>query len=70
MKAEGNLFKALNKYAGKYEISFQMWGQSRYTIYIAKDGVDLTSMGGYETAGECMQAALEYLDRITTKRDK
>lgn len=57
-------FERLLKYAGKYQISFQMWGTGNFNIYIDKDDVDLWSTGGHETANEAIKEALKYLNRI------
>lgn len=62
-----HLFDKLNKYAGKYEISLQVWGPGKYTIYISKDGIDLWDRGGFETAEEAMKEAVNYLSRINKK---
>lgn len=59
-----SLFNRLDKYAGKYDINFQLWGEDRYSIYISKDGIDLADFGGRATANEAMTDALQYLDRI------
>lgn len=53
-------------YSATYEISFQMWPK-QYTIYVAKDGVDLHSYGGADDPNEAMKGILEYLDRINKK---
>lgn len=60
------LMNRLLKYSLKYEISFQMW-PNQYTIYIAKDGIDLYSYGGGSGPNETMIGALNYLDRINKK---
>lgn len=68
MKIEYNefLMHRLMSYSSRYEISFQMW-PNQYTIYIAKDGIDLHSCGGDAYPNEAMKRALEYLDRINKK---
>jgi hypothetical protein len=62
---ELDLFARLLEYSKKYEISFQMWPDQK-TIYIAKDGVDLTSYGSSD-AEWTMRSTLDYLDRINKK---
>lgn len=66
-------FERLNKFAGKYEFNFQMWGEGKYSIYVSKDGVDLWSCGGEETAEDAIKKTLNYLKSIKatiTKRSK
>lgn len=46
----GEIFwSELNKYAGKYQFSFQFWGEGNNNVYIMKDDVDLFDTGGLET---------------------
>jgi len=61
--AERENFDKMLKYAGKYEISIQFWGDSNTNVFIAKDGIDLTDFGGLDPA-EAIARAVEYLDRI------
>lgn len=52
----------LLKYSNKYEITIQFW-PDQVAIYIAKDGIDLSSHGGdFDFA---IKRAIEYLNRIT-----
>lgn len=51
-------------YCGKYTINFQLWGPGNFNIYIEKDGIDLWSWGGGDTAQEAIDKAVEYLNRI------
>lgn len=67
VKFTNALMKRLMDYSSVYEISFQMWPE-QYTIYIAKDGVDLSSFGGGEGPDETMLRALNYLDRINSAK--
>jgi len=62
-----DLIKRIEKYAGKYEFSFQFWGEGNNNIYIMKDDVDLYSSGQHETIKDCLEDALKYLDRINRK---
>lgn len=57
------LFDILIEYSKVYELNFQMWPNNN-SIYISKDGVDLTSYGGYDEVGEVMIETIKYLDRI------
>lgn len=66
MKYNNNLMRRIMNYSKVYEISFQMWPK-QYTIYIAKDGVDLYSYGGGSNPDETMTNILDYLDRINRK---
>lgn len=61
------LIKRIEEYAGKYEFSFQFWGEGNNNIYIVKDDVDLYDSGGHETIKDCLENALKYLDRINRK---
>jgi len=54
----------LEKYYGKYQVSFQFWGKGNNNCYIMKDDVDLHDFGGCATPEDAMKQALEYLDRI------
>jgi len=60
--ADLSILKKLLKFSDRYEISIQFWPK-QITVYIAKDGVDLTDFGGdFDFAiGE----SIEYLNRIT-----
>jgi hypothetical protein len=61
------LFERLKEYFGKYEISFQFWGDGNNNVFINKDDVEIASFGGENTPEEIMVRALEYLDRINRK---
>lgn len=69
IKNRSFLFERLIEYSRKYEISFQMWPKQN-TIYIEKDGVELQSFGGYDTAEDVMTHALEYLNRINKSNNQ
>jgi hypothetical protein len=56
-------FDKMLKYAGKYEISIQFWGDSNTNVFIAKDGIDLYDFGGLDPS-EAIAKIVEYLDRI------
>jgi hypothetical protein len=62
-------YERMLKYAGKYEISIQFWGESNTNAFISKDGIELYSIGGNdpETA---LQRTVEYLDRINGKENE
>jgi len=45
----GQLLERIEKYAGKYELSFQFWGEGSNNVFIEKDGVELISFGGEDT---------------------
>lgn len=64
MLTESKAFNKLTKYAGKYQISFQLWGDNANSIYIQKDDVDLWSCGQERTPLSAMIKALGYLDRV------
>lgn len=57
-----HLMYQLFRYADKYEISVQLW-PDQYTVYIAKDGVDLDSFGSNGII-DTLERALDYLKRI------
>ena len=57
------------KYAGKYEISIQFWGDGNTNVFIAKDGVELTDFGGL-TPFEAIGKTVGYLDKINKKATK
>lgn len=59
------LWKMIFEFSNKYEISFQMW-PDQYTIYIAKDGIDLWSFGSSDVK-ITMNETLKYLNRIQPK---
>lgn len=64
MLTEYTAFKKLTKYAGKYQISFQLWGEYNNNIYISKDDVELWSCGNEKTPLRAMMKAIGYLDRV------
>jgi hypothetical protein len=51
------------KYAGKYQISIQFWGEGYTNVFIEKDGVELTDFGGLNSS-EAIAKTVEYLDKI------
>lgn len=51
------------KYAEKYEISIQYWGNNNTNVFISKGGIDLVDFGGLNPS-EAIQKTVEYLDRI------
>ena len=63
----GKLLTKIMRYSKKYEISVQFW-PDQWAIFIAKDGVDLTSFGGEPE--NTLKRGLEYLDRITKSSRK
>jgi hypothetical protein len=63
----GNLLTRIMRYSNKYEISVQFWPE-QWTIFIAKDGVDLQSYGGEPE--NTLKRGIEYLDRINRIKSK
>jgi len=57
-----NLMYQLFRFSDRYEISIQLWPE-QYTVYIAKDGVDLTSFGSSDVV-DTLKRSLEYLTGI------
>ena len=65
MITTGEIFwSELNKYAGKYQFSFQFLGEGNNNVYIMKDDVDLFDTGGLDTPREALKVALEYIYKI------
>ncbi len=64
-RKEINLFAALIKYSERYEINFQFWPDQK-TVYIAKDGIDLTSFSS-DNVADTLAQVIEYLNRINRK---
>lgn len=62
------VFDQLAEYFGRYEISFQFWGDGNNNVWIEKDGVSLWEAGGFEAPSGAMIAARNYLDRINNKK--
>jgi hypothetical protein len=58
----------LNEYMGKYQISFQFWGEGNNNVFIEKDGVPLHETGGYDTPYSAITDAVRYLDKINRKQ--
>lgn len=56
-----NLLSRLLVYSERYEISIQFWPEQT-AVFIAKDGVDLTSFGSDRVGA--LKAAVSYIDRI------
>lgn len=56
-------YQKMLKYAGKYQISIQFWGESDTNVFIMKDGIELTDFGGLDPV-EAIAKTVEYLDRI------
>jgi hypothetical protein len=57
-----HLIYQLYRYSDKYEISIQLWPE-QYTVYIAKDGIDLESFGS-DGVIDTLERALNYLRQI------
>lgn len=51
------------KYAGKYEITIQFWGEGDTNVFISKGGVELTDFGGLDV-DVALEKTVEYLQRI------
>ena len=65
----GIVFVQLSEYFGKYEITFQFWGEGQHIAFIEKDGVDLWNGGkSFDTPLDAMVAVRNYLDRINNKK--
>lgn len=66
------LLKEIERWAEKYQFSFQFWGIGNNNVFISKDHVDLYSSGGFDSANDVMIDALNYVYRInrTPKRNR
>jgi len=60
-----NSLRPLLAYSDRYEISIQFW-PDQIAVYIAKDGVELTSYGG--SFSFAIKSATDYLNRINKKQ--
>ena len=58
------LFDEINKWAGKYEFSFQFWGESNNNVWICKDGIELFSCYGCKSMEETVKIALNYIYKV------
>ena len=57
-----HLMYQLFRYSDRYEISVQLW-PDQYTVYIAKDGIDLDSFGS-DGVIDTLERSLNYLRQI------
>lgn len=55
-----SVLREIDTFTDKYEFNFQLWGEDRYTVYIEKGGIDMTSFGGCETMIEVLEEALNW----------
>lgn len=62
-------FKELLYYSNNYQISVQFWGQGNTSVFIEKDGVELTDFGGLNPA-EALDQTVKYLNRINKVKDE
>lgn len=58
------LLNEVEKFAGKYEFSFQFWGSGNNNVYLNKNNVELYSGGGFDTPTEAIKYVLEYIYKI------
>lgn len=56
-------FEKMLKYAGKYEITIQFWGEADTNVFIAKDGIDIHDFGGLDPQ-TAIEQTVKYLNRI------
>lgn len=63
---ECQAFNKLKSFAGKYQISMQLWGDGNNQIFIQKDDVDLWDCGNEKTPLDAMKKAISYLNRINS----
>lgn len=59
--AVANLVKKIEKWSAVYDFSFQFWGEGNMNVFIAKDGIDITSFGGEDTIEAIMQRTLAWI---------
>lgn len=60
----GALLGEIEKWSGKYQFSFQFWGEDNNNVFINKDHVEITSMGGRESIQEILADTLEWIYRV------
>lgn len=59
---------AIEQYAGKYEISFQFWGDGFNQCFVNKDDVEMFSGGQFEKPIDAMEAAVNWLKKVNKKQ--
>ena len=59
-----SLLKEIEKYSGKYQLSFQFWGEGNNNVFVEKNDVELYSNGGLESPKEAIKEALNYIYRV------
>jgi hypothetical protein len=59
----GKAMAKIQFWSGKYDLSFQFWGEGDCNVYISKDSVDIKSMGGEDTPLEIMNQAIEWCEK-------
>lgn len=59
---ESTLLRRINYWRKKYDLSFQFW-QDQNNVYIARDLVDIHSMGGRESIEEILQDTIEWCEK-------
>lgn len=57
------------RYAGRYEITIQLWGPGNTNVFIEKDGIALTDFGSLDPE-DALDRTIEYLDKINKNRFK
>lgn len=50
-------------WSSRYDISFQFWGSNNNNVFIERDGVDITSFGGYDTPLQVLKKAVEWFEK-------
>ena len=58
------LLNEIEKYSEIHTFCFQFWGKYNNNVFIEKDGIELTSSGGFETIEEVLKFSLGYIYKV------
>lgn len=50
-------------WSGRYDLSFQFWGEDNNNVFIERDGVELASFGGEETPLLIIERTIEWCEK-------
>lgn len=62
--ALGLVLAELYKYMGRYDITFQFWGEGNNNVWVEKGGVELYHSGSNKDPLSAINDALSYLNKV------
>lgn len=64
----GIVLTELYKYMGRYDITFQFWGEGNNNVWVEKGGIELYHSGGNKDPLTAMNEALSYLKKVNNQK--